>query len=109
MTEISGMEVCTMECYQCKEQITLTIPRAEVENKVAYSMVIFVHEKPQVCPKCGLLYACAIKDIVDGIRLTFLPLRKKEQSSIITPTGNEVSVLSKAGETEAKIALMPRG
>lgn len=108
MTDTPNAQMFHKECDKCKEALSFTVPSVLINNHPAYSQILLIHEIPQSCPKCGMLYACIINDLNGGINLAFRPLKQQTQpSNIIAPTNSEVIAVQRGKDTEAKIAIMP--
>jgi len=63
-------------CGQCQTQMTLVIPMFQLMNTPSVSMVVLVHEKAQLCSKCGAGYVPMINSIYNGNRMEDVWLAK---------------------------------
>jgi len=84
-------------CGQCQTQMTLVIPMFQLMNTPSVSMVVLVHEKAQLCSKCGAGYVPMIKGIKPdgGLDVQWAKVEYKQSPIIVPPTMQQKNIIEK--------------
>src|SRR5271154_5353501 len=85
-------EIAKINCTQCQEPLAVRIPKPLCINAPQCTSIVFVHELPDQCPKCGALYIMKVVGFSPGpgsSLVTHLAWTKlKDPASSIIP-GND--------------------
>lgn len=84
-------------CAQCKSPITLVLPAFRVVNMPDVTMVVLVHEKAQICQKCGAGYVPVVRAISPAAQLDIQWSKVEyQQKPIIVPaTPQQKNIIEK--------------
>jgi len=70
---------------ECKEKIMVRIPKPVVVNAPPMSAIIFTHEIPDQCPKCGAMFVMKIVGIGPAMEMQLQWMKINTQQSAIIP------------------------
>jgi len=91
-------------CGQCKSPITLILPSFRVVNMPDVTMVVLVHEKAQVCSKCGAGYVPIVRAISPAAQLEIQWSKVEyQQKPIIVPPTNQQKQMIERTKTRGLI------
>ena len=98
-----------LTCNKCQAEFFVMFPIVRVMNSPEVSVICLTHEEPERCPKCGQLYACAVADITNGIKLTWVEVPDAQRSQlrgggIVAPTARQTMEVNR---TEANVVVRP--
>lgn len=97
MTEANNQNVVQGQCGKCEGKLFLKQPVLRVQNWPEASMFCMIHEKPQLCEKCGTAYVPLIKGITPDLRLIIeWAAVEYKQQAIVAPTPHDINVVKKS-------------
>jgi len=84
-------------CGQCKSPINLILPSFRVVNMPDVTMVVLVHEKAQVCSKCGAGYVPIVKAISPSAQLDiqWSKVEYQQKPIIVPPTNQQKNIIER--------------
>jgi len=93
------------KCSQCQGDMTLIMPAFRIMNSPELTLIALVHEKAQVCPKCGAGYVPIVKALTpDGrMDIQWSKVDYSQRPVIVPPTPQQQQAIEK---TKAKSGLV---
>lgn len=93
-----GERMTKVKC-DCGNEVELDEPRLELVNQLTISAIVWAHPEQTACDRCGMAFVPMFNGIpIDGMKCSYrqvsaselpsgMPVKKKEQSRIISPFG----------------------